>query len=148
MTPVEGAGRHIDTPVAFAGDEGAADPRLAAALGQGRGDAVLAVLTEGVRLLVPIVAVRDDVDADGADTSSHMASVSLVQPDGRRGMLAFTSLETMRAWDPTARPVPVRACDVAAAALAEGADGVLVDIAGPIRFALDGESLHRVAESA
>ena len=53
MTPVEGAGRHIDTPVAFAGDEGAADPRLAAALGQGRGDAVLAVLTEGVRLLVP-----------------------------------------------------------------------------------------------
>ena len=148
MTPVEGAGRHIDTPAQFAGGEGAADPRLVAALGEGRGDAVLALLTEGVRLLVPIVAVRDDVDADGADTSSHMASVSLVQPDGRRGMLAFTSLETMRAWDPTARPVPVRTCDVAAAALAEGADGVLVDIAGPIRFALDGESLHRVAESA
>ena len=148
MTPVEGAGRHIDTPAQFAGGEGAADPRLVAALGEGRGDAVLALLTEGVRLLVPIVAVRDDVDADGADTSSHMASVSLVQPDGRRGMLAFTSLETMRAWDPTARPVPVRAGDVAAAALAEGADGVLVDIAGPIRFALDGESLHRVAESA
>ena len=97
MTPVEGAGRHIDTPAQFAGGEGAADPRLVAALGEGRGDAVLALLTEGVRLLVPIVAVRDDVDADGADTSSHMASVSLVQPDGRRGMLAFTSLESRSA---------------------------------------------------
>lgn len=148
MTSVEGAGRRIDTPAQFAGDEGAADPRLVAALGEGRGDAVLALLREGVRLLVPIVAVLEEVDADGADKSSHMASVSLVQPDGRRGMLAFTSLDTMRAWDPTARPVPARACDVAAAALAEGADGVLVDIAGPIRFALDGESLLRVAESA
>jgi len=34
---------------------------------------------------------------------------------------------------------------VAAAALEEGADGVLVDIAGPVRFAIDGEFLAELA---
>jgi hypothetical protein len=92
------------------------------------------------------VSVLDEVDdVTGGDKSSHMASVSLIQADGRRGLLAFTGVETMRLWDPAARPVPVASYDVAAAATEEGADGVLVDIAGPVRFAIDGELLVELA---
>ena len=75
-----------------------------------------------------------------------MASVSLVQADGRRGLLAFTGIESLARWDPAARPVPVTSHQVAAAALDEGADGVLVDLAGPVRFAIDGELLRELAQ--
>lgn len=139
------ARRTIETPSAFADDHGSRDPRLDAALASGDAGEVLALLISGARLLVPIVAVLEETDASGADKSSHMASVSLVQSDGRRGLLAFTCLESLKAWDPDARPVPVAAPAVAAAAIAEGADGVLVDIAGPVRFALDGDVLTELA---
>jgi hypothetical protein len=141
-----GDGRHIEAPARFADDDGRADPRLLDALARGDGEAVRKALESGLRLLVPIVAVVDEVEpATGADKSSHMASVSLVQADGRRGLLAFTCVESMRAWDAAARPVPVLSHEVAAAAVQEGADGVLVDIAGPVRFAIDGELLADLA---
>ena len=144
MSDVQGQGRRIETPDAFAGDDGRADPRWEPAYADPV--AVEALLRSGVRLLVPIVAVLEEVDAQtGADKSSHMASVSLVQPDGRRGLLAFTGTESLARWDPAARPVPVTSHQVAAAALEEGADGVLVDIAGPVRFAIDGEFLAELA---
>ena len=147
MSPVEGRGRRIEAPEAFAGDDGRADPRWQAAYADPA--AVEALLRAGVRLLVPIVAVADEVDDQtGADKSSHMASVSLVQADGRRGLLAFTGVESLARWDPAARPVPVTSHQVAAAAVDEGADGVLVDIAGPVRFAIDGEFLAELARSS
>lgn len=141
---IQGDGRHIEVPARFADDDGRADARWAAAY-ENPAD-VEQLLRGGVRLLVPIVSVLDEVDPQtGGDKSSHMASVSLVQADGRRGLLAFTGVETMRLWDPAARPVPVTAYEVAAAAVQEGADGVLVDIAGPVRFAIDGELLDDLA---
>lgn len=142
-----GGGRRIETPDQFSGDDGRADPRWDAAYADP--GLVEALLRAGVRLLVPIVAVLDEADEEtGADKSSHMASVSIVQTDGRRGMLAFTGIETLAMWDPGARPVPVTSHQVAAAALEEGADGVLVDIAGPVRFAIDGQLLEDLAHSA
>lgn len=150
---VEGGGRRLEVPTAFAGDTGSADPRLASAMracaaGERSVDDVIDLLCSGARLLVPIVAVLDEMGEDGEEKASHMASVSLVQADGRRGLLAFTSLDSLRAWDPDARPVAAAAPDVAAAAEEEGAQGVLIDIAGPIRLALDGVHLARVAASA
>jgi hypothetical protein len=143
----EGRGRRLEVPGTFASDDGRADARWEEAFRDPR--EVEALLRAGVRLLVPIVAVADEVDADtGADKSSHMASVSLVQADGRRGLLAFTGVETLKRWDPAARPVPVTSYDVAAAALEEGAEGVLVDIAGPVGFAIDGDLLAELAQAA
>lgn len=141
---IQGDGRRIEAPDRFAGDDGTADRRWVDAYADPA--LVEQLLRDGVRLLVPIVSVLEEVDAvTGGDKSSHMASVSLVQADGRRGLLAFTGIETMRLWDPAARPVPVASHDVAAAAIEEGADGVLVDIAGPVRFAIDGELLAQLA---
>jgi hypothetical protein len=75
-----------------------------------------------------------------------MATVSLVSPDGRRGLLAFTSVASMTAWDPAARGIPASAARVAGAALQEGADAVLLDLAGPIRLAVSGAALVALAE--
>lgn len=149
---VEGHGRRIETPTVFTSDEGGADPKLAQLLRAfDRGAATHADVVQVLemsRLLVPVVAVLEERDDTGGDKSSHMATVTLVQSDGRRGLLAFTSLDSLHAWDPNARPVPASVVDVCAAAIDEGADGVLLDIAGPIRFAIDKQALAHLASLA
>ena len=144
--------RHIPDP-GFAGDDGSADAELAAALtayAEAR-DAVpvLRALREA-RLLVPVVAVLGEVELDehglAHDKTSDMATVLLTGADGRQALLAFSSLETLSAWRPDARPVPVGAVDAAKAALSEGAAALLVDVAGPVMFAVEGADLEPLAD--
>lgn len=146
------AGVRLPDP-GFAGDDGSADPALAGALAEHAAGAlsshdVVAALA-GARLLVPVVAVLDEaeVGADGLrrDKDSHMATVSLLNPDGRRGLLAFTSTVTLAAWQSDARPVAATSQRVAQAALQEGADAVLLDVAGPVRFPIEGAALQALA---
>jgi hypothetical protein len=132
----------------FADDDGSSDPALGEA---GLSDVVRAL--HGKRLMTPLMAVLDSVEdevAAGApgpgEKDSHMATVSLVSPDGRRGLLAFTSVASMTAWDPAARGIPASAARVAGAALQEGADAVLLDLAGPVRLAVSGAALLALAE--
>ncbi len=123
---------------AFADDDGSVTPAVVAALdavatGSAPTTSLVGALG-GQRLMVPLVAVLDEVgEVDGhrVEKSSHMATVTLVAGDGRRGLLAFTSVSSMAAWDPSARGIPARAETVAAAALEESADAVLLDVAGP-----------------
>ncbi|NUR17685.1 MAG: SseB family protein, partial [Dermatophilaceae bacterium] len=101
----------------FSGDDGTADEELVAALRAAAstpGDDVESLLMASVassRWLVPVVAVATEVDESGdhaVDTRSDMAAVTLTSPDGSRALPMFTSLESLAAWDPAARPVPVR----------------------------------------
>jgi hypothetical protein len=138
----------------FAGDDGSADPRLGRALARyldgaaSRRDVITMLL--GARLMTPLVAVLDEAEHGPGgllqEKSSHLASVSLVAQDGRRALLAFSSVGTMSAWDPAARGIPASAVRVAAAALEQGADAVLVDLAGPVRLAVEGSSLRALAD--
>lgn len=150
----------------FGDDDGSADPVLSAALatyadGGPLGD-VLAVLQDA-RLLVPVVAVLGEVEpieTDAAqpprephddrglahDKTSDMAAVLVARPDGRRGLLAFSGQETMQRWDADARPVPVAAQLAARAAVQEGADALVVDLAGPASAAVTGDDLRALAE--
>ena len=137
----------------FAGDHGEAAPALVAALAayaDGTGsqlDALAAV--RGARLLVPVVAVLGEVEVDDAgrahDKTSDMAAVLLRGADGRMALLAFTGTAPLRAWDPGARPVPVTARTAAQAALQEGAAAIVVDVAGPATFVVEGEDLQGLA---
>lgn len=138
---------------ANSGDDGSADPQLSAALsaydsGIGGSADVVDVLSN-CRLLVPVVAVADSVgeSADGlpTDMSSHLATVLTTGRDGRRGLLAFSSTETMRAWNPSARPVPVPTRRAAESALADGADALVIDLAGPVTFSVDAADLRALA---
>lgn len=144
--------RSIPDP-GFPDDDGEADPAVTAALvayasGTGAYADALAALQSG-RLLVPVVAVLGEVeiDADGLahDKTSDMAAVLLARPDGRRGLLAFTSAAALTAWNPEARPVPVTTATAAQATLQEEADALVVDVAGPVPFPITGEDLRGVA---
>jgi SseB protein N-terminal domain len=143
VDPVGGAERLLAQPGA-PDDTGVADPALAAALAAYAGDPgrepdVLAVLP-GSRLLVPVVAELGEAErgADGLvrDKSADMATVLMRGADGRLALLAFTGLEAMQRWDPDARPVPVPAPAAALAALQDGAEALLIDVAGPVPYAV------------
>jgi len=135
-------------------DRGDAAPQVAAALGafaagQGSEHAALAALAR-TRLLVPVVAVlAGEAPADGTgprrEKASEMALPTLLGGDGRRAVLAFTGLPSLTGWRPDARPVPVTARQVWRAGVEE-ADAVVIDVAGPVPFAVDGARLAALAE--
>jgi hypothetical protein len=136
-------------PTAFSSDDGSADPRLVAALaayqaGTGGSVDILEALAAS-RVLVPVVAVLDEQDESGTEKSSHMATVSTISRSGQRGLLAFTSTDAMKAWDPQARPVPVATRAAAEAALADKADAMVIDLAGPVTFAIEAPDLRSLA---
>lgn len=133
----------------FPGDTGAADPALSAALAAYDGTEerlaeVISALAPS-RLLVPVVAVLGEVEVDerglAHDKSSDMAAVLLRGADGRMALLAFTSTDALARWNPEARPVPVTARVAAQSAVQEEAAALVVDVAGPASFALEGEDL-------
>ena len=136
----------------FADDDGAADPAVAAALARYASDfrpgPVLAALA-GSRLLVPVMAVLGEqaLGETGhvVDKSSDMAAVLMTGRDGRKALLAFTSSAALMAWNAAARPVPVAIQLAAVAACQEGAAGLLLDVAGPVRFVVQGDDLLHVA---
>ena len=59
----------------------------------------------------------------------------MIEINRRLALLAFTGLDAMRSWDPAARPVPVPAPTAALAALQDGAEALLIDVAGPVPYA-------------
>lgn len=148
--------RSIPDP-GFAGDDGAVDPAVAAALTaydaspreRDRALAVVAALQES-RVLVPVVAVADEVEvgADGLrqEKSTDMAAVLTTGRDGRRALLAFSGLERLQRWDPTARPVPVHLADAARSARQQAADALVLDVAGPVLFVLGPDQLVPLAD--
>ncbi|MCW2834449.1 MAG: SseB family protein [Nocardioides sp.] len=137
----------------FAGDTGTADPALAAALAayaEGEtthGDALLVL--QDARLLVPVVAMLGEVEIDerglAHDKTSDMAVVLVRRPDGRVGLLAFTSTHTLARWNSEARPVPVAARLAARAAVQEEAAALVIDIAGPATYVIEGDDLTALA---
>jgi hypothetical protein len=73
-----------------------------------------------------------------------MAMPTLIGFDGRRAIPAFTCVESMRAWQANARPLPVPASRVWEAAVAD-ACAVVIDVAGPVPLAVEGARLTSLA---
>jgi hypothetical protein len=139
----------------FAGDDGSVSERLRETLTRygvdpaTRYDETLTVLQDQ-RLLVPVVAVLGETEQDergpARDKTSDMASVLTKGRDGRTALLAFTGTEPLHRWDPQARPVPVTAPEAARAAVHDGAAALVVDIAGPVMFAVETDDLRELAQ--
>lgn len=126
-------GREL-TDTGFSADDGSADPAVTAALADPSDEVALVRTLAGVRFLVPIVADATEVVQEGgleADKAADMAVAVLVAPDGTRALPVFTSMTSLHAWDPAARPSPVTADRAAQAAVSERADVMVVDVAGP-----------------
>jgi hypothetical protein len=137
------------SPSGFETDDGAADPALRSALASAADDAALVRAVRASRLLVPVVAAPTEVDTSGehaVDRSVDMAAVTLVAPDGRRALPVFSGLDALRAWDPQARPVPVTSARAGQAAVTEGCDVVVVDVAGPATRVLRSSMVWALAQ--
>lgn len=137
------AGRAF-APNPAAADDGAADPALLSALNRFlAGSALPEDVVEafrGARLLVPLLAHAGDVGhtAEGqlVDKTQELSIVTVEAPDGRRVLPAFTSVETLAAWDPKARPVPAAGPRIALAAASEQTQLIVIDPASPSEFVL------------
>jgi hypothetical protein len=134
----------------FRNDDGAADPRVAAALaaylaGQGSEQAALSALAAS-RLLVPVVAMlaAESPGAARGDKNTEMVLPTLIGRDGRPAVLAFTGLDALARWRPDARPVPAEADRVWRAAVSGGC-AVVIDVAGPVPLAVEGARLAALA---
>lgn len=127
------SGRELSSS-GFETDAGEADPALLAALSGSADDAALMRAVEASRFVVPVVAEPTQVDDSGehsVEKQVDMAAVTLVAPDGQRALPVFTGTTALTAWDPTARPVPVTPSRAAQAAVSEGCDVMVIDVAGP-----------------
>jgi len=137
----------------YAEDDGSAHPPLAAALDRYRQgaatDTEVVDALRGARLLVPVVAVLGEVETgpDGLarEKTSDMAVPTIQAPDGRRALPAFTSTGTLARWRPDARPVAVPLHQALQALAHEKADTLLLDMAGPVPYALTGAALRAAA---
>lgn len=139
--PWEGRSFHANPS---ADDDGSADPRLVEAVRRfrardlGMPEVVAALGT--ARLLVPLVAERGDegIGAHGqlVDKTQELALVTVEGPDGRPVLPVFSSVDTMRAWNPVARPIPVAAPRAALAAASDGVGAIILDPGSPTEFGL------------
>lgn len=130
-------------------DTGEADPVVTGALDAyargagGEHDALTAVAAS--RLLVPVVAVLAEAGEDGAEKETEMALPTLIGNDGRKAIIAFTGTPALRLWREDARPVPVPARLLWQAAVQEEAAAVVIDVAGPVPFVVEGARLAALA---
>ncbi len=137
------------SPTGFEGDTGEADRALLDALATPGDDVELMRAVEAARFVVPIVTEPTEVDTSGehaVDKQVDLAAVTLVAPDGRRALPVFSGLEALAAWDPAARPVPVTPARVGQAAVVEGCDVVVVDVAGPATRVLRSSMVWALAQ--
>lgn len=137
------SGRHFE-PNTRSDDDGSAPDVLRLALerfraGTGSQTEVVDAVRE-CRLLIPLLAELGESGTDDTgltvDKSQELSIVTVAAPDGRTAMPVFSSVDTMRSWNPVARPVPAAGTRVALAAVAEGTDLVVLDPGSPGSFVL------------
>lgn len=147
--------RELPATSAFAGDDGSADPALAALLeayaaGRQSLPDVVTALT-GTRLLVPVLA-HAEVSAEqaaaehGDDSAASAGVVGLRTPDGRTALPVFTSVAAMAAWRGDARPVPAQAARAAQSAVSDGWPVLVLDPAGPVTVTVPRPAVVALAE--
>lgn len=102
------------------------------------------------RLLIPLLTRlgEEGVNAKGTkvDKSAELSIVTVAGPDGRTVLPVFSSVQTMKAWNPIARPVPASGPRVALAAANEGTDLVVVDATSETEFAVRRPALWAMAQ--
>jgi hypothetical protein len=126
---------------AFPDDDGTVDSALARAFGD---DAQVVGALAEARVFVPIIALLGETPAEG-DKNAEMAAVLMTGADGRKALLAFSSIASMAVWDAQARPVPVLGRDAARAALDEGAAAILLDLASPTFVVIETDDIGHLA---
>ncbi|WP_460523843.1 SseB family protein [Humibacter antri] len=137
-------------------DDGSADPALLASLiafGQGTVDQVTVIdAVRASRLLVPLLAHAGEVgetpDGHLVDKTQELSIATVQAPDGRAVLPAFSSVQTMSAWNARARPVPAVGPRIALAAASEQTELVVIDPTTPTEFVLRRPAVKALATGA
>ena len=147
-------GRHFEQN-ASSGDDGSAPEKLIEAVPRfhagelGKADVLDAVRES--RMLIPLVAELGESGTNdhGAlvDKSQELSIVTVAGPDGRKVLPAFSSVDSMRTWNPLARPVPSASPRVGLAAASEDTDLVVIDPTSPTEFALKRPAVWALAQA-
>ena len=136
-----------------ADDDGSAPERVIEAIRRFRarevGAADVVEALHGARLLLPLLATRGDegvgVHGQLVDKTQELSLVTAAGPDGRPVLPAFTSTDTMRDWNATARPIPIVVPRIALAVAAEGTPLIIVDPGSSTQFVLRRPSFRALA---
>lgn len=147
-------GRHFEQN-ASADDDGSAPEKLIEAIRRFReselGEAEVLDAIRESRLLIPLVAELGESGTSDhghlVDKSQELSIVTVAGPDGRTVLPAFTSVDSMRAWNPLARPVPAAAPRVGIAAASEGTDLVVIDPTSETEFVLRRPAVWALAQA-
>lgn len=144
-----------------ASDDGSADPGYIAAItrfragnltGEELTDAHEQVVTAvaKARFLVPIVAVAGDVGVNDkgltVDKTQELSLILVEGPGGQKVQPIFSSLETLWAWNPQARPVPTQARAIALATAEGEADWIVIDPVERTEFVLRRSAVDAIAQ--
>ena len=147
------AGRHFEENT-WDEDDGLVPERLFEALLRFRSrelgeSEVIEALRES-RLLIPLIAELGESGHNDhgrlIDKSQELSIVTVSGPDGRTVLPAFTSVDSMRRWNATARPVPADAARIAIAAASENTDLVVIDPTSPTEFVVRRPALWAIAQ--
>lgn len=149
--PWEGR-RFQDNP--HAADDGSADPALLAALMRfraGTGNQVEVVdALRSARVLIPLIAEKGEEGLAPSglrvDKTQELSIVTVAAPDGRRVQPVFSSVDKMRRWDATARPIPVEAVRVALSASSEDTDLIVIDPTSETEFVVRRPAVWAIAQ--
>jgi hypothetical protein len=138
---------------AFPDDDGTIYPELAEAFTSDDLAVVSALCS--VRVFVPVVALLGERPAGtdnpprtasaGGAPKADMAAVLMTGADGRKALLAFSSVAAMSAWNADARPVPVWGREAARAALDEEASALVLDLASPTFTVVETSDVEHLA---
>jgi hypothetical protein len=136
-------------------DDGSAPPKLLEAIKRFRsrelGEAEVVAEVRVSRLLIPLVAHTGDTGvAPGGhliDKTQELSIITVAGPDGRSVLPAFTSVQAMAHWNPSARPIPADGVRVALAAASEGTDLVVLDATSPTEFAIRRPALWALGQA-
>ncbi|NLB46754.1 MAG: SseB family protein [Microbacteriaceae bacterium] len=107
--------------------------KSAVRVAEAQADALVAL--SGIRVLVPLLAEAGGIgltpEGRTVEKTQELSIVTVAAPDGRRVMPVFSSVDSMRVWNPEARPIPVPAPQAAIAAAQEQTDLIIIDPGSP-----------------
>lgn len=139
----------------FADDDGKAPAELVAVMtGFRNGEAGIEQVVDQIRisrLLVPLIAQlgESEIGAHGkkVDKSAELSIVTVRSPDDQDSLVAFSSVDAMSRWNPSARPVPTDAIRLCLAAASQMSTRVVLDPGSETEFVLRRPAIARIAQS-
>lgn len=139
----------------FADDDGKAPAELVAVMADFRsGGAGIEQVVDQIRisrLLVPLIAQlgESEIGAHGkkVDKSADLSIVTVKSPDDQESLVAFSSVDAMSRWNPSARPVPTDAIRLCLAAASQMSTRVVLDPGSETEFVLRRPAIARIAQS-